>query len=65
MKHFAASFNGPGHTNCTNKKGKTNLGDTHSDDEYIPSDGGDDSSEHEALYAYFLYRLQLIFIYRN
>ena len=59
LTRFSASFNGPGHSKCKNKKGKTILGDTHSDDNYIPSDSGDDESfdslEHEVLYVCFCF----------
>mgnify|MGYP000865294708 CR=1 FL=1 len=45
LKHIPASFNDSLHQKCANMKRKKNLGGTHSDDDYIPSEGEADCDE--------------------
>ena len=45
LKHIPASFNDSLHQKCANTKRKKNLGGTHSDDDYIPSEGEADCDD--------------------
>lgn len=60
LKHYSTSFYGSAQSKSTSKKGKK-IVDTHSDDDYTPSDDEDESDDeslvHEVLYWCMLYSL--------